>query len=134
MGIDAWIDRVGAVAHVERVTVRWCFRYELRGDVAACTRPRIHDDLLPPRLRELLADDARHQIAAAARRRADHDAYRFRGIARLSVRARTKQAEAKDCGCGVPASSRERLCGHADLGNPYSASGFCTRMRFLIFS
>src|ERR1700687_5252863 len=75
-------------ANQQRVAVRRRFRDDLRPDHGARTGPVVDDDLLPPRFGELLTDEARNYVGAAARseRRDEPDWFRRIRCSCLCVR------------------------------------------------
>jgi hypothetical protein len=73
-------DRVGRDGrHDGRIAVRSGLRHELDPQVAAGARAVVDDDLLAPRLGELLADRAREQIRGADGREGHDDRIAFAG-------------------------------------------------------
>jgi hypothetical protein len=75
------VDRERLRAEMERVAVRRRLRRGGGADVAASARAVLDDDVLPPRLGELLGDDAAERVDGAAGGKRDQHAHGPLGIA-----------------------------------------------------
>jgi hypothetical protein len=109
IGEQALIDGdFGGLPDEERVAVRRRRRDVARTDGAAGARAVLHDDRLVERLAELLGDDARNDVAGAARRLGHDQMDRLvrEGLGRES----TKRHGATHGGCNNPGDSAFHCC------------------------
>jgi len=89
IGIEARVDADRAGEREQHgVAVGCAARGLARADIAAGAGPVLHQDLLPKRLAHALADQARHDVVAAARRERHHQRDRPRGISVGALRVR----------------------------------------------
>ena len=83
--IERRVDRGRRVDRKQRVTIRRRLHDGLGRDIGSGARPVLEHEWLPEALGQLLADQARHNVGATARRIADDDANR---PSRIGLRAR----------------------------------------------
>ena len=86
------IDRVRRTDQEQRVAVRSRAHDRLGGDIAACARPVLDDELLAEPLRQPLTDQTREDVVRAAGGKADDDAHRPRRIGLRPSEARSRPA------------------------------------------
>lgn len=78
--IERRTDCVRNVYLKQRVPIWRSFGGDFRGHVSAGTGSIVHEHLHAPALRQLLSDEPRNDVGAAARRKRQDEANRFRGI------------------------------------------------------
>src|SRR5262249_27262420 len=107
----------------QRVAVRLAFRDEVGADRAGGARLVLDDDGLAEPLAHLLPDQPRHEIDAAARRKADDDADGMGGIllCRRGLRAERSKQKSEPARPPQPGTHAYPPSGTAPEGHPSAA-------------
>src|SRR5215475_659164 len=80
----------------KRMAVRLGLGHELSGDVPSGARTILDDEGLPPGVGEVLAVEPRHEVDAAAGRKANENSHRFARIAVLSAGRGRRRCDDKE--------------------------------------